>query len=58
MSLLIQAFLRSLFAYTLSLILTCKLALVMIAVQPLVVGSYYSKSVLMRSMTGKAQKAQ
>jgi ATP-binding cassette subfamily B (MDR/TAP) protein 1 len=58
MSLLIQAFFRSLFAYTLSLILTCKLALVMIAVQPLVVGSYYSKSVLMRSMTGKAQKAQ
>eukprot|EP00258_Populus_trichocarpa_P022872 XP_024438891.1 putative multidrug resistance protein [Populus trichocarpa] len=58
MSLLVQAFFGSLFAYTLGLILTWRLALVMIAVQPLVVGSYYSKSVLMKSMAGKAQKAQ
>ncbi|CAK7338360.1 unnamed protein product [Dovyalis caffra] len=58
MSLLVQAFFGSLFAYTVSLILTWRLALVMIAVQPLVVGSYYSKSVLMKSMAGKAQKAQ
>ncbi|KAJ6966636.1 hypothetical protein NC652_004254 [Populus alba x Populus x berolinensis] len=58
MSLLVQAFFGSLFAYILGLILTWRLALVMIAVQPLVVGSYYSKSVLMTSMAGKAQKAQ
>ncbi|KAG6793956.1 hypothetical protein POTOM_003183 [Populus tomentosa] len=57
MSLLVQAFFGSLFAYILGLILTWRLALVMIAVQPLVVGSYYSKSVLMKSMAGKAQKA-
>ncbi|KAJ7014896.1 hypothetical protein NC653_004253 [Populus alba x Populus x berolinensis] len=56
MSLLVQAFFGSLFAYILGLILTWRLALVMI-VQPLVVGSYYSKSVLMKSMAGKAQKA-
>jgi ATP-binding cassette subfamily B (MDR/TAP) protein 1 len=30
----------------------------MIAVQPLVIGSFYLRSVLMKSMAGKAQKAQ
>ncbi|KAK8983420.1 hypothetical protein V6N11_073837 [Hibiscus sabdariffa] len=30
----------------------------MIAVQPLVVGSFYARSILMKSMSGKAQKAQ
>lgn len=58
MSLLVQAFFGSLFAYALGLVLTWRLALVMIAVQPLVVGSFYSRSVLMKSMAGKAQKAQ
>ncbi|KAG8658133.1 ABC transporter B family member 15 [Manihot esculenta] len=58
MSLLVQAFFGSLFAYALSIVLSWRLALVMIAVQPLVVGSYYSRSILMKSMAGKAQKAQ
>ncbi|KDP39051.1 hypothetical protein JCGZ_00808 [Jatropha curcas] len=58
MSLLVQAFFGSLFAYVLALVLTWKLALVMIAVQPLVVGSYYSRSVLTKTMAVKAQKAQ
>ncbi|XP_065864782.1 ABC transporter B family member 15-like [Euphorbia lathyris] len=58
MSLLVQAVFGSLFAYALSLVLSWRLSLVMIAVQPLVVGSYYMRSVLMKSMAGKAQKAQ
>ncbi|KAJ4832438.1 hypothetical protein Tsubulata_017100 [Turnera subulata] len=58
MSLLVQAVFSSLFAYALGLALTWRLTLVMIAVQPLVIGSYYSRSVLMKSMAGKAQKSQ
>lgn len=58
MSLLAQAIFGSIFAYALGLVLSWKLALAMIAVQPLVIGSYYVKSVLMKSMAGKAQKAQ
>ncbi|WCJ37207.1 ABC transporter family protein [Euphorbia peplus] len=58
MSLLVQAVFGSLFAYAVSLYLSWRLSLVMIAVQPLVVGSYYLRSVLMKSMAGKAQKAQ
>lgn len=58
MSLLIQAFFGSVFAYALALKLTWRLAIVMIAVQPLVIGSFYSRSVLMKSMSGKARKAQ
>ncbi|KAK2977418.1 hypothetical protein RJ640_004201 [Escallonia rubra] len=58
MSLLAQAFFGALFAYTLGLVLSWKLSLVMMAAQPLLVGSFYSRSVLMKSMSRKAQKAQ
>ncbi|XVF03975.1 hypothetical protein REPUB_Repub05bG0040400 [Reevesia pubescens] len=58
MSLLVQAIFGSIFAYAVALKLSWKLSLVMIAVQPLVVGSFYSRSILMKSMAGKAQKAQ
>ncbi|KAM7251605.1 hypothetical protein ACFE04_023488 [Oxalis oulophora] len=58
MSLLVQAVFGSVFAYALALALSWRLSLVMIAVQPLVVGSYYSRSILMKSMAGKASKAQ
>ncbi|XP_050216612.1 putative multidrug resistance protein [Mercurialis annua] len=58
MSLLVQAIFGSILAYAIALVLSWRLALVMIAVQPLVVGSYYLRSVLMKSMAGKAQKAQ
>ncbi|KAI4333814.1 hypothetical protein L6164_018575 [Bauhinia variegata] len=58
MSLLAQAIFGSIFAYTLGLVLTWRLTLVMIAVQPLVIGSFYSRSVLMKSMAEKARKAQ
>jgi ATP-binding cassette subfamily B (MDR/TAP) protein 1 len=58
MSLLVQTFFGSVFAYSIGLVLTWRLTLVMIAVQPLVIGSFYLRSVLMKSMAGKAQKAQ
>ncbi|KAF3453524.1 hypothetical protein FNV43_RR03964 [Rhamnella rubrinervis] len=58
MSLLVQAIFGASFAYVIGLILTWRLALVMIAVQPLVIGSFYARSVLMKSMAEKARKAQ
>ncbi|MED6219107.1 hypothetical protein PIB30_032831 [Stylosanthes scabra] len=58
MSLLSQAIFGSLFAYVLGLALTWRLSLVMIAVQPIVIGSFYARSVLMKSMAEKARKAQ
>ncbi|KAL1363218.1 hypothetical protein HN51_011403 [Arachis hypogaea] len=58
MSLLSQALFGSLFAYALGLVLTWKLSLVMIAVQPIVIGSFYARSVLMKSMAEKARKSQ
>ncbi|XVE50543.1 hypothetical protein DITRI_Ditri01bG0171200 [Diplodiscus trichospermus] len=58
MSLLVQAIFGSIFAYVVALKLSWRLSLVMIAVQPLVVGSFYSRSILMKSMAGKTQKAQ
>lgn len=58
MSLLAQAVFGSVFAYTVGLVLTWRLSLVMIAVQPLVIGSFYSRSVLMKTMAEKTRKAQ
>ncbi|KAI4321911.1 hypothetical protein MLD38_035238 [Melastoma candidum] len=58
MSLLVQAIFGATFAYALGLVLTWRLTLALIAVQPLVIGSFYARSVLMKSMAGKAQKAQ
>ncbi|KAK1582874.1 hypothetical protein Q3G72_019138 [Acer saccharum] len=58
MSLLVQAIFGSILAYAIGLVLSWKLTLVMIAVQPVVIGSYYARSMLMKSMAGKAQKAQ
>ncbi|XP_027172288.1 putative multidrug resistance protein [Coffea eugenioides] len=58
MSLLAQAFFGATFAYALGLVLTWRLALVMMAAQPLVIGSFYARSVLMKSMSAKAQIAQ
>ncbi|CAI9784177.1 unnamed protein product [Fraxinus pennsylvanica] len=58
LSLLTQAFFGAIFAYTLGLILTWRLALVMMAAQPLLIGSFYSRSILMKSMSAKAEIAQ
>jgi ATP-binding cassette subfamily B (MDR/TAP) protein 1 len=57
-SLMVQAISGATFAYILGLVLTWRLSLVMIAVQPLVIGSFYSRLVLTKSMSEKARKAQ
>ncbi|KAL4619224.1 hypothetical protein ACB092_06G064300 [Castanea dentata] len=58
MSLLVQAIFGASFAYTLGLVLTWRLSLVMIAVQPIVIGCFYARTVLMKSMAEKARKGQ
>ncbi|KAL8209761.1 hypothetical protein R6Q57_006493 [Mikania cordata] len=58
LSLLTQAFFGAFFAYTLGLVLSWRLALVLMAAQPLLIGSFYARSVLMKSLSEKSQKAQ
>lgn len=58
MSMLVQAIFGSTLAYILGLVLTWRLSLVIIVMEPLVIGSFYSRSVLMKSMTEKVLKAQ
>lgn len=58
MSLLIQVFFSASIAFVLGLLVTWRVAIVMIAIQPLIIGSFYSRSVLMKRMSVKAQKAQ
>ncbi|KAL8506135.1 hypothetical protein ACS0TY_017119 [Phlomoides rotata] len=58
MSLLAQAIFGAAFAYALGLVLTWRLALVMMATQPLIIGSFYMRSVLTKSMSAKIQTAQ
>lgn len=57
-SLLVQVFTTAILSFVLGLVITWRLAIVVIAIQPLVIGSFYSRSVLMKSMSTKAQKAQ
>nr|XP_043620127.1 putative multidrug resistance protein [Erigeron canadensis] len=58
LSLLTQAFFGAVLAYALGLVLSWRLALVLMAAQPLLIGSYYARSVLMKSLSEKSQKAQ
>ncbi|KZV40022.1 ABC transporter B family member 15-like [Dorcoceras hygrometricum] len=58
MSLLVQVFTSAFVAFTLGLIITWRVSIVVIAIQPLIIASFYSKSVLMKGMSEKAQKAQ
>ncbi|KAF8399819.1 hypothetical protein HHK36_015691 [Tetracentron sinense] len=58
MSLLVQVFTSATLAFVLGLVVTWRLAIVMIATQPFLIGSFYSRSILMSSMTEKAQKSQ
>lgn len=57
-SLLIQVFLSASLAFVLGLVIAWRLAIVVIAIQPLVTGSFYSKRVLVKSLSRKTQKAQ
>ncbi|CAI9752668.1 unnamed protein product [Fraxinus pennsylvanica] len=58
MALLLQTFAAVTIACTMGLIIAWKLALVMIAAQPIIIICYYCKRVLLKSMSKKAIKAQ
>uniref|UniRef100_A0A0R0F4C4 Multidrug resistance protein n=1 Tax=Glycine max TaxID=3847 RepID=A0A0R0F4C4_SOYBN len=58
MSLLVNVSVMAFLAFVLSLIVTWRVALVMTAMQPLIIVCFYSKNILMKSMAGKARKAQ
>ncbi|CAI9785119.1 unnamed protein product [Fraxinus pennsylvanica] len=57
-SLLVQVFTNAAISYVLGLIVAWKVAIVMIAIQTLVISSFYSKGALMKRMSEYAQKAQ
>ncbi|GMP82568.1 hypothetical protein CsSME_00036812 [Camellia sinensis var. sinensis] len=58
MALLCQVSVNVSLAYVLALVVTWRVAIVMIAMHPLIVGSLYSKNVLMKSISKKAKEAQ
>ncbi|GLU01999.1 hypothetical protein SLE2022_192720 [Rubroshorea leprosula] len=58
MSLLVQTFSAVTIACAMGLFIAWRLALVMIAIQPLVILTYYTRNVLLKSMSKKATKAQ
>ncbi|KAL2519632.1 ABC transporter B family member 15 [Abeliophyllum distichum] len=58
MSLVVQAFTTVTLAFLLGLIMAWRVASVMIAIQPFVIASFYSKSVVVKKMSENAQKAQ
>ncbi|XP_057811074.1 putative multidrug resistance protein [Salvia miltiorrhiza] len=57
-SLIIQVITNASVAFTVALIITWKVSLVLIAIQPLIITSYYLKTVLMKEMSAEAQEAQ
>nr|QVT92274.1 ABC transporter [Salvia miltiorrhiza] len=57
-SLIIQVITNAAVAFTVALIITWKVSLVLIAIQPLIITSYYLKTVLMKEMSAEAQEAQ
>lgn len=58
LSLLVQAAANASLGFSLSLSVSWRLALVMMAMQPLIIASFYFKKVLMSAMSRKARKAQ
>jgi len=58
MALLVQTFSAVATAYTMGLIISWRLNLVMIAIQPIIIACFYTRSVLLRSMSSKSMKAQ
>ncbi|KAL0385442.1 UNVERIFIED_CONTAM: putative multidrug resistance protein [Sesamum radiatum] len=57
-SLLVQVFTSASVAFMIGLILTWRVSIVVISIQPLIIASFYSKSVLMKRMSVRSQKAQ
>ncbi|KAG8383258.1 hypothetical protein BUALT_Bualt05G0165700 [Buddleja alternifolia] len=58
MSLLLQVFANAFLSFTLGLIVGWEVAIVIIAIQPLIIASFYLKTVLMKQMSENAQEAQ
>ncbi|KAI5430327.1 ABC transporter B member 15 [Lathyrus oleraceus] len=58
MSLLVQTFSAVATAYTMGLIISWRLTLVTIATQPIIIACYYTKGVLLKSLSSKTIKAQ
>ncbi|GLT68950.1 hypothetical protein SLA2020_411400 [Shorea laevis] len=58
MSLLVQVFFSACLAFIVGLLVAWRIAIVMIAMQPVLIASFYSKSVLMKRLSGKAKTAQ
>lgn len=58
MALLVQTFSAVIIACTMGLIIAWRLALVMIAVQPIIIVCFYARKVLLKNMSKKAIKAQ
>ncbi|CAN6237389.1 unnamed protein product [Urochloa humidicola] len=58
MSLIIQAVSAVLIAYIMSLVIASRLAAVMIAVQPVIIISFYARRVLLKNMSKKSIRAQ
>ncbi|KAJ1420432.1 P-loop containing nucleoside triphosphate hydrolase [Sesbania bispinosa] len=58
MALLVQTFSAVITAYTMGLVISWRLTIVMIAVQPIIVACFYTRRVLLKSMSSKAIKAQ
>ncbi|XP_058093734.1 ABC transporter B family member 15-like isoform X2 [Magnolia sinica] len=58
LSLLLQVTTTASLAFVLGLVVAWRVAIVMIAIQPLLIGCFYSRRVLMINMSTKARKAQ
>lgn len=58
MALLVQTFSAVITAYTMGLIISWRLSIVMIAVQPIIIACFYTRRVLLKTMSNKSVKAQ
>ena len=58
MALVVQTFSAVIIACTMGLIIAWRLAIVMIAIQPIIIACFYTRRVLLQSMSSKAIKAQ
>ncbi|WJX76042.1 ABC transporter B member 15 [Trifolium repens] len=58
MSLLVQTFSAVVTAYTMGLVISWRLNIVMISIQPILIACFYTRSVLLKSMSSKSTKAQ
>ncbi|XP_039124821.1 putative multidrug resistance protein isoform X2 [Dioscorea cayenensis subsp. rotundata] len=58
LSLLLQTFITASLAFTLGLVITWRLSIVIIAIQPFTISAFYLRKVLLTNMSKKAKKAQ